>query len=140
LKEMSAPEGEPGTPQAPATAPQGTPQPAAPSSWWQTAKNAAGDIAMGSTVQAPRAIYTGARNAVQNTYDTIDDFSKWAQDKIGAATGFYGVGFKGGPHLESQAEADAPDASDKLRTWLDTNHTIADPTTTTGKLIQGVSQ
>lgn len=138
LKEM---QGEPaGTPQAPATAPQGAPQaPTGSPSFMQRTGAAAKDIALGSTVQAPRAIYTGARDAVQNTYDMIDDFAKWGQDKIGAATGFYGVGFKGGPHLESKAEADAPDLSDEVRSSLDT-HTVADPTTTTGKLIQGVSQ
>lgn len=145
--------GESGTPVAPATAPQGVP-PA-----YRTAGKVAKDIAVG-VIESPRAVYTGARDALINTYNAVDDFSKWAGDKLSRATGFYGVrvGGPSGTHLLSEAEYNAshgpttlsdlitgnhgdgvPQLRDLAREAVDERH-VADPTTVTGGLIKGVSQ
>lgn len=141
--------GEGGAPVAPATAPQVQPG-AQPTG--STAGRIAKDVGVG-IVETPRGVYTGMRNAVQNTYNAIDDFSKWAGDKISDATGYYGIHVgKDGVHLETPSEAGKGlgglitggkgtdiDPADVLRKAIDTK-TIADPTTVTGGLVQGVSQ
>lgn len=119
LKEMGAgAEGQkPGTPQAPSGAPQPPGQ-----SQHGMAYRIGADVLRGAT-EAPRAIYTGARDAVINTYDAIDDFSKWASEKIEKTTGIPAGGA----------------LADKVRPLVD-QKTVADPTSTTGGLIKGVSQ
>lgn len=110
------------------------------------------DIGTG-LVETPRALYTGARDAVVNTYNAIDDFSKWAGDKISDATGYRGIHVgKDGVHLETPAEAGTgmaglitggkgtdTDPADVLRTALD-KKSIADPSSVTGGLVKGVTQ
>lgn len=149
LKEMGAAE-QPkpsGTPQAPSGAPQPPGQ-----SQHGMAYRVAADVGKGLT-EIPRALYTGPRDAIINTYDSIDEFSKWADKKIGDATGFRGiyVGSKG-VHLMSDAEAGeglsgqitggqgtVPRLADVVRPMVDSKE-VASPTTTTGGLVKGVAQ
>src|SRR6185312_2302814 len=86
-------------------------------------------------------------------YDAIDDFSKWADKKIGDATGFRGIYVgKGGVHLMSDAEAGAglsgqitggqgtvPRLADTVRPMVD-EKTVASPTSVTGGLVKNVAQ
>lgn len=122
------------------------------------------DVLKGAT-ETPRAIYTGARDAVVNTYDAIDDFSKWADKKIGDTTGFRGIAWGGGKglHLMTDAEAGTglsgqitggkgtiPRLGDTARDFVDktkldptnlaTGSPMQDPKTVTGGLVKGVSQ
>ena len=148
-----------GTPQAPATAPQSTPAPQG-----NIVGRAVKDVGKGVAVESPRAVYTGARDAIVNTYNTIDDFGQWADKKFGDLTGFRGVYVgKGGMHLMNDEEAGAgvgglvtggrgsvPRLGDVARNFVDrtkldptnlvTGAPMQDPTTTTGGLIKGVSQ
>lgn len=147
LKEMAGGEESAGTPQAPATTPQ-----TMPAVQGNIVGRAAKDIGKG-VVETPRAIYTGARDAVANTYNTIDDFGQWADKKFGDVTGFRGIYIgKGGMHLMSDQEAgtgmaglvtggqgSVPRLGDIARQAVDSK-TVADPTSVTGGLIKGVSQ
>lgn len=96
------------------------------------------DIAKGATVELGRAVWTGARDAFQNTYDMADDYSRWANDKISKKTGFYGfaVGTEGS-HLLTEEEG--RQLNDDARARVDSK-TVADPKTVTGGLIKGVAQ
>lgn len=112
------------------------------------------DLLKGAT-ETPRAIYTGARDAVANTYDTLDDFSKWASSKLSHATGFYGVKFdKSGVHMQTASDVGdkdtlsgqitggqpaVPQLGDAMRSWVDKKD-VASPTSVTGGLVKNVAQ
>jgi hypothetical protein len=87
----------------------------------------AGDIGKGVFLESGPAVYTGARNAVQNTYDKLDDLAGWATQKMGLEN--TGIPIPGTDR----------NVSDIVKQWIDKKE-VADPTSTTGKLIQGVAQ
>lgn len=119
---------QPGAAAAPAIAPQ------QPSSAWGTAKNVASDVARGTLVESPRAIYTGAHDAVQNAYGALSEFGDWISKK----TGYYGVHVgKDGVHMETEPGAQSD--TDPVQAGLSATK-IADPTSETGQIIKGVSQ
>lgn len=159
MKRTGGTKSDESNPVAPATAPQETPAPSQHGIAYRTGK----DILKGTMVESPRAIYTGARDAVKNTYDSIDSFGDWGEKAIGKATGVYGVVFdKHGVHMMSPEEAGVPTvkgqitgekpvprAGDAAKDFVDTKMDlgtltgqgrIEDPKTVTGELIKGVSQ
>ena len=127
----ASPQAKPGTPAAPATGVEASSSPSVGA--------AVKDVARG-VVETPRAIYTGARDAVINTYDAVDDFSKWAGDNLSKATGFYGVTIdKSGMRMTSQEDADAVSLGGAVRSEVDKRY-IDDPKSVTGGVIKSVSQ
>lgn len=142
LKEMGSGEAPAGTPQAPATSPvqtsgdltsliTGKPQ-------HGVAYRIGADMLKGA-VETPRAIYTGARDAVINAYDMISDFGKtadqWQRQKALAE-----VGQTSAPAPESQEEFDAKMQRTADEKAMVDKRIVSDPQSVTGGLVKGVSQ
>ena len=126
----AAPESEP----APRVPPGGAPgaaldQPGIVSRIGSAAGAVGKDVTKGVLQESARGVYTGSRNAVQETYDKIDDLADWTTKKLGIEN--LGIPI---PGMNPDAHV-----SDLVRQWMDKKE-IADPSTVTGKLIQGVAQ
>lgn len=94
-----------------------------------TAYNVMADETKGVLQEGARSVYTGARNAVTNVYDKIDDFVNWGTKNLGLSNP--GIPIPGMDHSKN--------LSDEVRQWVD-KKTIADPKSVTGQLIQGTAQ
>jgi hypothetical protein len=104
------------------------PQPKKPGGIGSTALSVAKDVGLGA-VESTRAVYTGARDAVKNTYDMIDDFADWSTKKLGIQD--VGIPI---PGMDPDKKI-----SDVARQWVD-KQDIAAPKSVTGGLIKGVAQ
>jgi hypothetical protein len=118
-------------PAAPATAPQALPEEG--SKVGRVAK----DIALGATVEVPRAVLKGVRDAYQNTIDIGDELGGWLEQGLhlpGLKISGEGIDVVGSEELQ-QLRAEGNDvASHMVLPDLDP------PKTVTGGLIKGVAQ
>lgn len=141
MKEMQSGQAAPAPqPAEPAAAP--TAQPSTLSKIGSGAAAVGKDIAKGTLQESARGVYTGARNAVQQTYDKVDDFAGWATKALGIEN--VGIPIPGMKHENTLSDEIAGTAgptkvSDIVRNWID-KKSVADPQSVTGKLIQGVAQ
>lgn len=92
------------------------------------------DIALGA-VETPRAIFTGVRDAYQNTVDMAREFGGWLEEK--------GVGGiiidPQGVHLASGAELQNPDLV-RPADYANLPHIMDNPKTVTGGIVKGATQ
>ena len=85
------------------------------------------DVGKGVFVESARGVYTGARNAVQNTYDRIDDLARsWTTKKLEIEN--VGVPI---PGVEPETHV-----SDAVKQWMDEME-IGDPQSVTGEFDPG---
>jgi hypothetical protein len=118
------------TPVAPATAPQ---VPGDDMSAGDIAK----DIALGGTVEVPRAVVKGVRDAYQNTINIADELGGWIENSLnlpGVKISGEGIDFISGNELQSLRQS-----GDDLATRMKLPD-IDPPQTVTGSLVKGVTQ
>jgi len=125
-----------GAPVAPATAPQT--DVSTLSKVGSGIKSTAKDIVVG-TIQSPRAIFTGVRDAYQNTINMARDFGDWLEQNpfhdlpAGITWGPSGV------HVATGAELQNPDVV-RPADYANIPHLMDNPKTVTGGMIKGVVQ
>lgn len=125
MRVKSAPKKE-GSPAAPATAP------ATPDGEGNIAGRVAKDVGLGLTVEVPRAVVSGVRDAYQNTLDLAKDVGDYVEQKLDLPVLMID---KRGVRFTSNEEAAGHRLSD-----LATLPKIKGPSTVTGSIIKGVAQ
>lgn len=91
-----------------------------------------GDIAKGAT-ETPRAIAVGTRDAAQETIEMLDSVAEWADSKLplgGLVVDGEGVRWMSSEEFEAQGFGGTPELPDP----------IADPESTSGKMVKSVAQ
>lgn len=122
-----------GKPVAPATAPT-VPDAEAEGS---VAGRVAKDIGIGATVEVPRAVLKGVRDAYQNTIDLAGDVGQWVEEAAnlpGIKVSDEGIEFVGSDELQ-QLRSEGKDLA-SMAVLPDLNA----PKTVTGSVIKGVTQ
>lgn len=90
------------------------------------------DVAKGAT-EIPRAVAVGARDAAQETIEMLDSVADWADSKMplgGLVVDGDGVRWMDSEEFEAQGFGGTPEIPDP----------IADPESTTGKMVKSVAQ
>ena len=120
-----------------------TPQPAAPAvPAEQPAERGSvlGDVARG-VVELPRALFTGARDAAQETINLFGDIGDWAENQV--KTGGFEISRRGIKPISYEElrtlRATGRDVSSQI-TLKRLTGGVKDPKSTTGKAVQGISQ
>ena len=120
-----------------------TPQPAAPAvPAEQPAERGSvlGDVARG-VVELPRALFTGARDAAQETINLFGDIGDWAENQV--KTGGFEISRRGIKPISYEElrtlRATGRDVSSQI-TLKRLTGGVEDPKSTTGKAVQGISQ
>jgi hypothetical protein len=120
-----------------------TPQPAAPAvPAEQPAERGSvlGDVARG-VVELPRALFTGARDAAQETINLFGDIGDWAENQV--KTGGFEISRRGIKPISYEElrtlRATGQDVSSQI-TLKRLTGGVKDPKSTTGKAVQGISQ
>ena len=120
-----------------------TPQPAAPAvPAEQPAERGSvlGDVARG-VVELPRALFTGARDAAQETINLFGDIGDWAENQV--KTGGFEISRRGIKPISYEElrtlRATGQDVSSQI-TLKRLTGGVEDPKSTTGKAVQGISQ